>query len=85
MNPVKCSPDLAPHPTADGWVQGWAVLFSNRTTWDLRSVQSLKADADRDAEDLGTNYQVVWGCYRPSTQDFMHGHATDSIALPLVA
>lgn len=85
MHPVICSPDLAPHPTAAGWLQGWAVLMCTRSTWDLKSVRSQKADADRDAQELGSSYQVVWGYFRPSTQDFMHGHDIDSDALPLVA
>jgi len=85
MRQVKCSPELTPHPTADGWVQGWAVLLSNRTTWDLRAVHALKVEADKEAAEIGSSYEVVWGYFRPETEDFMHGGPIDSTALPLVA
>ena len=85
MHSVKCSPDLAPHPTADGWYEGWAVLCDTRLSWGLKAIYSQESEADAGAAELGAPYRAARGWYRPTTNDFMHWHDVNSAALPLLA
>jgi hypothetical protein len=84
MTKVKYSANLIPHPSAEGWVQGWAVLCSTRTEWNLVAVHADQVQAEQEAAQLGEPYKATWGSFRPETDDFIHGHGVESFALPLV-
>ena len=85
MTVVKLSENLAPHPSVEGWVLGWAVLACTRTEWHLVAVYKEQSKAEEEAGQLGAPYGAAWGAHRLGSSDFMHESEFDCSALPLVA
>jgi hypothetical protein len=85
MKAAKTYGNLAPHPTVDGWVSGWAVLSNTLTNWHLAAVYECRQSAEKEAAQLGGSYQAVFGYHRPGTADFLHKHEVDCSTLPILA
>lgn len=85
MNEVAVYGDLDPHPSAAGWVMGWAVLSSTRKDFHLAAVCKNHADAEKLASELGGQYKAVWGSLRKGTDQFFHHAEVDCSSLPLLA
>ncbi|HVC54040.1 MAG TPA: hypothetical protein VND87_18620 [Stellaceae bacterium] len=62
-----------------GWVRGWAVYKERGWHPRIIGIYDTREEAEAAAQKAGRGYEVRWGSYEETQQDFISGNNFENI------